>query len=510
LKAMATALASPDAAVAWLRAHVGAAGRLVADSRRLQRGDAFIAWPGHAQDARRYVPAALAAGAAACLVEAEGAEAFGLAGTSPVATLPGLKAASGPIASAWWGEPSKRLTMVATTGTNGKTSTAWWTAQALAAAGRPCGVVGTLGVGVPPAVQSTGLTTPDPFTLHETLAGFVAQGLQGCAIEASSIGIEEQRLAGLAVDVALFTNLTQDHLDYHGSMQAYGAAKRKLFAWPGLQAAVVNIDDAFGAQLARELAAEWSGRPSGSARRLITVSLQREATLQAGPRRYENGGLVFDVSEAAQTEPLCSGLVGEFNASNLLVVLGALRACGLGLAEAVAALAAATPVPGRLQPVRVDGSVADIDVIVDYAHTPDALDQVLQALRPLATARQGRLVCVFGCGGDRDPAKRAPMAAMATRLADQVIVTSDNPRSEDPAAIVAQVLAGAAGSHKARAVIDRHEAIAQAVASARAGDVLLIAGKGHETEQIVGAVRHPFSDAAEARAALERRAGVAA
>jgi UDP-N-acetylmuramoyl-L-alanyl-D-glutamate--2,6-diaminopimelate ligase len=316
-------------------------------------------------------------------------------------------------------------------------------------------------------------------------------------MEASSIGLVEHRLDGCAIDVALFTNLTQDHLDYHGTMQAYGAAKRRLFEWPGLKAAVVNVDDTFGAQLAAGL------RSSGID--LWTVSLHADARLVAGERRYGPDGLVFEVAEGAERRRLATGVVGEFNASNLLVVLGGLRALGVPLAEAVAALGALTPVPGRLQ--RVAGEGDDVEAVVDYAHTPDALQQVLAALRPLAAARGGRLLCVFGCGGDRDATKRPLMGAIASRLADRVVVTSDNPRSEDPAAIVAQVLAGAGAN--AEGVADRREAIARAVREAATGDVLLIAGKGHETTQVVAGVAHPFSDADEVRSALAQRRSAA-
>jgi UDP-N-acetylmuramyl-tripeptide synthetase len=490
---------NPAAAAAWLQARLAAGGgTLVADSRRLRAGDAFLAVPGATVDARRFVPAALAAGAVACLVEAEGAE--GLApDDARVATLPGLKAAAGDIAHRVFGRPSEALTVIASTGTNGKTSTSWWTAQALTAAGRRAGVIGTLGVGEPGGtIESTGLTTPDPVMLQAALAAFHAQGLKACAMEASSIGLAEERLAGTVIHIALFTNLTQDHLDHHGSMQAYGEAKQRLFRWPGLRAAVINVDDAFGRNLAAEL--------SGTALDLWTVSLHGGARLVAGPRGYDERGLVFEVHERGAAGPgahsatLRLAVVGEFNASNALVVLGALRAAGLPLAEAAAAMAALAPVPGRLE--RVSGAGDAIEAVVDYAHTPDALAQVLAALRPLATARGGRLVCVFGCGGDRDPTKRAPMGAMAAQGADRVIVTSDNPRSESPGTIVAQVLAGAAGAAHVRGIVDRREAIRTAFAEAAPGDVVLVAGKGHETTQTIAGVALPFDDRDEARAAL--------
>ena len=470
------------------------------DSRQVQPGDAFIAWPGLATDGRRYVPQALAAGAAACLVEAEGADAFGF-DDARIAALPGLKAATGPIAAVFHGDPSARLEVIATTGTNGKTSTAWFAAQALALRGRRAGVIGTLGVGVPgEGLQATGLTTPDPVTLQAALAGFVARGLAACAIEASSIGLVEQRLAGTHIAVAMFTNFTRDHLDFHGSMDAYWAAKRSLFDWPGLRAAVVNVDDPQGAALAAEL--------QGRALDLWTVSTTGPARLQARGLRHDGGGLAFEIAEDETAVAVASALVGSYNASNLLLVTAALRALGHGLADIAAVLPRLTPVPGRLE--RVDGdAAAGPAVLVDYAHTPDALQQVLQALRPLAAARGGRLWCVFGCGGNRDATKRPLMGAIAERLADEVVLTSDNPRDEPPGLILSQILAGMHGvaGHAAAAVIeDRADAIADAVARAATADVVLIAGKGHEDTQEVAGVKRPFHDAAVARAALARRA----
>ena len=502
-------LTHADAAIAWLRASVP--GTLRTDSRQVRPGDAFIAWPGHAVDGRGFVAQALHAGAAACLVEAEGVEAFGF-DDARIKALPALKAATGVIADAWFGQPSRRLTVVATTGTNGKTSTAWWTAQALTRLGRRCGVIGTLGIGEPPlaspapgaepagaaqaAIESTGLTTPDPVTLHAALRRFVDAGFGACAVEASSIGIVEERLAGTSIAVALFTNLTRDHLDYHGSMQAYGDAKRRLFAWPGLRAAVINVDDDFGAELAAQLALP----------ELWTVSVDGDARLVARELRYEDGGLAFDVVEGAQRVPLRSALIGSFNASNLLVVLAGLRALGVPLADAVACVPALTPVPGRLQ--RVAGR--DLEVVVDYAHTPDALEKALQALRPLAAARAGRLWCVFGCGGNRDASKRPLMGAIAARLAERVVVTSDNPRDEAPGFILSQILAGVVGCGRVDVIEDRREAIVHAVRSAAAGDVILLAGKGHEDYQEVAGRRLPFSDLDEARRSLAARAQAAA
>jgi UDP-N-acetylmuramoyl-L-alanyl-D-glutamate--2,6-diaminopimelate ligase len=543
-----TRLRSPAAAERWLRAWV--TGTLRTDSRRVRPGDAFIAWPGHATDGRRFVRGALESGAATVLVEAEGVEAYGF-DDARIGTLPGLKAATGAIADAYFDHPTERLRVVASTGTNGKTSTAWWTAQALTLLGQRCGVVGTLGIGEPPlaaaggepprgAAQSapsgappariefTGLTTPDPVTLHESLRRMVDEGFTACAIEASSIGLVEHRLAATRIEVALFTNFTRDHLDFHGSMEAYWAAKRVLFDWPGLEAAVINLDDARGAALAAEL--------QGGMLELWTYALADPAArLRASDLGYVDGGLAFTLHEGGHVRPVRSALIGDYNASNLLAVIGGLRALGIGLDDAVRVMPRLTPVPGRMQRVmtaprspstantppngsepglgppaaRIRDGLDQPQVVVDYAHTPDALEKVLASLRTLATARGGRLVCVFGCGGNRDASKRPLMGAIAQRLADRVIVTSDNPRHEPPAAILEQIVAGQDRRDRAAVIEDRRVAIAEAIARADPRDVLLIAGKGHEDYQEIAGVKHPFSDVAEATVALAARAGSA-
>ncbi len=480
----------------------------MADSRQVGHGDGFVAWPGRAFDARTFVPQAVASGAAACLVEDDGVAAFepGWRDLPPatVAAVAGLKALCGPIAGRFAGEPSRALDVVACTGTNGKTSMAWWTAQALGALGRRCGIVGTLGVGEPPtasrpmAIEATGLTTPDPITLQAAFRGFVDAGFGACAIEASSIGLAEHRLAGTAIDVALFSNFTLDHLDFHGSMDAYWQAKLPLFRWPGLGAAVVNLDDAQGRLLADLL--RQAGGPA-----VWTYSVERPASLVAAGVGYLDGGLCFEVREDAAAAAVTTQLIGSYNVANLLAVIGGLRALGVSLADAAAACASLTPVPGRMQ--RVDAGPDAPQVVVDYAHTPDALEKALQALRPFADERGGRLWCVFGCGGNRDAGKRPVMGAIAARSADRVVVTSDNPRFEAADAIVAQVLAGAGPA--AIAIVDRGEAIDNAVRSADGRDVILLAGKGHEDYQELGGVRRPFSDEAAAAAALRARIGVA-
>jgi UDP-N-acetylmuramoyl-L-alanyl-D-glutamate--2,6-diaminopimelate ligase len=465
-------------------------------------------------DGRRFVTAALEAGAASVLVEDEGVEAYGF-NDARIGALPRLKAATGPIADAYYEQPSARLRVLAITGTNGKTSTAWWLAQAVTRAGiagQGCGLIGTLGTGRPGQVRYTGHTTPDPVLLQSQFRRFADEGLGACAIEASSIGLAERRLDGTRIAVAAFTNFTQDHLDYHGSMEAYWAAKAELFDWPGLQAAVVNVDDEKGAALAEHLAARglplWTYAcvPVGGQRPVRAV---RAARLQAVDLRYTADGLQVSVCEGALRVDLATRLIGQFNVANLLAVIGCLRALGLDLAQAVSACEGLMPVPGRMECLQQAGAPL---VAVDYAHTPDALAQALGALRPLAAQRGGRLWCIFGCGGDRDAIKRPLMAAVAEQLADAVLVTSDNPRSERPSAIISQILRGFTRGEAAQVEADRSRAIVQAVREADPRDVILLAGKGHETFQEVAGERLPFDDREQARAALALRAagGVAA
>jgi UDP-N-acetylmuramyl-tripeptide synthetase len=508
------ALHTPSQAAQWLQSRV--TGTLQIDSRKVRPGDGFIAWPGAATDGRQHVPSALANGAVACLVEQSGLERFAFvdAATDVLASYSDLKAATGPLAALYCGAPSQQLQVVAITGTNGKTSSAWWLAQALSNLKLhpeiPCGLIGTLGIGKPPkptaagaqgnTVVSTGLTTPDPVLLQQAFRRFVGEGLQACAIEASSIGVAEHRLDGTAIHTAVFTNFTQDHLDYHGSMVAYWQAKAALFDWPGLRSAVVNVDDGHGLALAKELATKpldvW------------TVSCGAPARLQALNITYgeteAGGGLCFTVAEGAEQHTLQTRLIGQYNVSNLLGVIAAMRTLGVPLAACVDACADLSPVPGRMECVSQPGQPL---VAVDYAHTPDALEKALQALQPLAAQRGGQLWCVFGCGGDRDPGKRPLMGAVAAQQAQRVLVTSDNPRSEQPQVIVNQILQGTqtvAGA-TVSVELDRATAIAQVLAQAAAQDVVLVAGKGHEDYQDIGGARRPFSDLAQVRAALQGR-----
>jgi UDP-N-acetylmuramyl-tripeptide synthetase len=497
-------LHTPSQAAQWLRQRV--TGTLQSDSRKLQAGDGFIAWPGSAVDARQFVGDALTAGAAACLVEHDDADRWLLEGEH-IASYQGLKADTGTIAAEFFGTPSGALQVVAVTGTNGKTSTAWWLAQALSALpdamALPCGMVGTLGVGRPPAqgallasaaITSTGLTTPDPVLLQRSLRRFADEGLKACAMEASSIGIEEHRLEGTQIRVAMLTNFTQDHLDYHGSMEAYWQAKRRLFAWPGLQAAVINIDDTQGQGLAQSLQA--------SALDVWTVSSQCGARLRARAVTYDSMGMGFDVVEGTASYRLQTRMIGSYNVSNLLGVLAAMRALGIPLQAAVDACSTLHPVPGRMECL---GGAGEPLVAVDYAHTPDALSQALTALQPVAAQRGGRLWCVFGCGGDRDASKRPLMGAIASQKANQVVVTSDNPRSEKIETIIAHILLGLSQSKAVDVQADRALAIAEVLTRAAAQDVVLLAGKGHEETQEIASTKYPFSDREHAQSALRSR-----
>ena len=469
---------------------------LCADSRAAVPGEVFVAFPGARVDGRRFIADAVARGASAVLWERQG-HAGESAITVPNVAVDDLQALSGWIAHLVYGRPSEQMWTVGVTGTNGKTSVSQWIAQAFAQLGRRCAVVGTLGCGFPEKLEESPNTTPDALTLHRLLAGYLAQGAQATAMEVSSIGLHQGRVNGVHFDIAVFTNLTRDHLEYHGSMQAYGAAKEQLFETPGLKTAVLNLDDALGRKITRDLAGRGvsvtgytlRGETANGADALLAAE-----DISAMPR-----GLRFAVRTPQGRADIQAPVVGEFNVSNLLAVLGTLLASGVPLDEAAAVLQGLTSSPGRMQALGGDGQPL---AVIDYAHTPDALDKALTALRDTAAARGGRLVCVFGCGGNRDPGKRPLMGEVAVRRADAVTLTSDNPRDEDPQAILAEIARGAPG---ARTIADRDEAIRVAIASADARDVVLIAGKGHESYQEIAGRRLPFSDADCAAAALAAR-----
>ena len=546
----------------WLAGQLPERARLSCDSRDIAAGDVFVAYPGETSDGRNYIARAVSAGAAAILLEQSGAEAFDSVlqrAATPVFKIEGLRRHAGEVAAAYLDEPSARMMVVAVTGTNGKTSCTHWIAQgcneragvaagssvvAKSAAARAA-VIGTLGAGVPgasladgmlPVVQAS-LTTPDAISLQQQLAAFAGQGIELVALEASSIGLQQGRLNGTRIGVAVLTNLTRDHLDYHVTMQAYAAAKAKLFAWPSLQTMVVNLEDPASAEMLnaadpdlRRIGYLINDESSGNAVRLADAGERSAACselLTATPMD-EHGRIVLSHFRAGDETPDGSGerhrqgvgggadggigsvdlqlsLIGRFNLSNALAVAGVWMALGWSLTEVAAQLESLRPVPGRLQVV---GDLSDATLplaVVDYAHTPDAIANALQALRPLADSRGGRLWCVFGAGGNRDAGKRAPMAAAAEQHADQLVLTSDNPRNEAPDAILAQLREGLSRAPHLVAA-DRKLAIDAALQAADPADVVLIAGKGHESYQEIGGRRLPFSDIEQAGLGLQRRA----
>jgi UDP-N-acetylmuramoyl-L-alanyl-D-glutamate--2,6-diaminopimelate ligase len=492
-------LNTPAEAVNWLKANV--TGELRIDSRDIQAGDGFIAWPGAAVDGRQFVKLALQKGATACLVEHIDLEAKGYlaeyknsAEQDKIASYLNLKNAIGNIAAQAYNTPARDLNVIAITGTNGKTTSAWWLSQALSAFDTnsktnadaqitKCFMVGTLGIGVPNAVESTGLTTPDPIMLHKKFREYVDQGFTYCAIEASSIGIEEHRLDGTDIKIAVFTNFTQDHLDYHGSMQVYWDAKLKLFQWPSLKATVINIDDSKGQELVNILKDKDLD--------IWTVAIDHSARIKAFDINYNKYGLQFSIIEDNQIHLIETKFVGKYNVSNLLGIIAAMRACGIALIDCVEACKSLTAVPGRMDMLAKEGQPL---VIVDYAHTPDALKQALIALRPVADSRFGKLICVFGCGGNRDASKRPLMARMAEEYADIVLVTADNSRNEKIEFILDNIIAGFKTKDKFSVEVNRAIAIAKSIKNARQNDVILIAGKGHENYQDELGVKTYFSD----------------
>jgi UDP-N-acetylmuramoyl-L-alanyl-D-glutamate--2,6-diaminopimelate ligase len=483
-----------DTDVAPLLNRLGApVSRITSDSRDVRPGDAFAAYPGAHRDGRSYIADAIARGAGAVLWDTQGFH-WDPAWQLPHLPLDHLKLRLGMIADFVYGHPSHELWMVGVTGTNGKTSSAYWTAQGLQASGRRTAVLGTLGNGFLGTVRPAINTTPDAALLHELLAGFKAAGADAVVMEVSSHGLDQGRVNGVTFDVALFTNLTRDHLDYHGTMAAYGAAKAQLFSWPGLRVGVINSDDPFGRSLIE--AARTKGR------KVLTYGFG--AADVAGSRLVATGeGLAAVVETPWGRGELHARLVGEFNAANLLGVLGVLLVSGVELERALGYLSQVDAPPGRMQRLGGDGNPL---VVVDYAHTPDALEKALTALRP-AVGRGGELICVFGCGGERDRGKRPEMGRLAGRLADRVVVTSDNPRNEDPSAIASDIVRGVrdTGNRRYAVELDRAVAIATAIAEATPGSVVLLAGKGHEAYQERAGVRDPFSDADHAACALAGR-----
>ena len=468
---------------------------LQTDSRSVRTGDAFVALAGAGTPAEHYVDQAIAAGATAILLEAvEARECHERQGALIVPVI-GLRAQLGRVATRFFEHPSRHLRVIGVTGTNGKTSVTEYVSQLLRETGTPCGVLGTLGYGMPGSMQPATHTTPDVVQVNRVLSRIHRDGGRAAVMEVSSHALDQGRIDKLTMTGAVFTNLTRDHLDYHGTMEAYGEAKARLFQREELHFSVINFDDPFGRQLYRQLEG-LCDRVRYSLHEAQTELWLKEFTpTESGFRALVDG----QWGEFELQVPL----LGSFNASNVLASLATVLTLGVPLDRAVDACSRLTPPPGRLERfTAADGR----HVVVDYAHTPDALANALAALRPHA---KGRLICVFGCGGDRDPGKRPEMAAEAEKRADLVIVTDDNPRSEDPAGIAADIVKGFSGEHSYRVVHDRAQAIAEAVALAGPEDLVLVAGKGHEAWQEVAGQKLPFSDAEQVRQHLKLNGGVA-
>ncbi|HUB89884.1 MAG TPA: UDP-N-acetylmuramoyl-L-alanyl-D-glutamate--2,6-diaminopimelate ligase [Dyella sp.] len=466
---------------------------LALDSRKVRRGDAFFALRGTRGHGIDFAHGAVQRGASVVLAEAPAPAELEDPGV-PVLWIDGLHAFVGEIASRFFGRPSEAMRVMGVTGTNGKTSTVQLLAQALEHLGHRAATIGTLGAGLHGQLREGERTTPDAIAVQQLLAEFRRDGASHVAMEVSSHALEQGRVAATAFELAAFTNLTRDHLDYHGSMEAYGAAKARLFMWPGLKAAAINIDDAFGRELAHKL-------PAGVRAWRLSSAGDQQADIVASDIVTSAEGVAFIVSTPWGEKQIHSRLLGRFNVANLLTVIGCLAALGESFARIVGAVEALEPVNGRMN--RIGGLHGLPLVVVDYAHTPDALEQALKALRAHCSAR---LICVFGCGGERDAGKRPQMGEIAERVADVAIVTDDNPRGEDGDAIVAQILAGMTRPQAAIVQRDREAAIRSALKMARTGDVVLIAGKGHETYQEGAGGKRAFDDMAIARIALETHA----
>lgn len=469
------------------------------DSRRVRAGDLFFATSGTRRHGRDFIDTAIAAGAVAVLVEDEATPSANLRGTVPIIGVPKLGGRVGEIAARFFGDPSARLKVIGVTGTNGKTTVSNVIAQALnrVAATKPCGVIGTLGTGFPGALEVDGSTTPDPVTLQQQLAQMRDRGARCVAMEVSSHALDQSRVAGVHFAAAAFTNLTRDHLDYHATMESYGAAKRSLFLRPELGAAVINVDDPFGLSLLDVLPA---GVPAYACTLGGVESAGRATLLRGSAIAVSRAGISMTATSAGRELRLRASLLGRFNAANLLLAFATITALGASWEEAGGALQGAIGVPGRMEAFQT-GEDSPL-VLVDYAHTPDGLRHVLQAARELC---RGRLWCVFGCGGNRDPGKRPVMGAVAAELADSIIVTSDNPRDEDPAAIIAQIVEGIPAPVTVVIEVDRTRAVASAIHGARSEDVVVVAGKGHEEYQEIRGQRLPMSDRALVLAALRER-----
>ena len=456
------------------------------DSRTVEAGALFFATQGTRRHGLQYSRQAMARGVAAIAWEpGPHASEDCLQDALPCIRVPGLRQRIGPIARRFFGNPSQRIHVIGVTGTDGKTSVSQFLAQALAKLGIPCGVIGTLGYGIHPDLGPEARTTPDAIRMQALLHGFLEKKIPQVVVEASSHGLKQGRLNGVDVETAIFTNLGRDHMDYHASLEDYENSKRVLFRAAGLRHAVINVDDAFGRKLAEEAGSHTRVVPYSCSMRLA----DKEPHVFASNVSASHERTVIEIDTSWGSGVIDTGLRGKFNVSNLLAVTAALLADGCPLDEVTAAVSCVQTVSGRMEWVR--GGRNAPGVLVDYAHTPEALSSVLQVLRETCS---GRLWCVFGCGGDRDSGKRRYMAQAVESLADHAVVTDDNPRSEDPDGIVQDVVAGFSPAASYCVIHDRKQAIAHAIHQAKPGDTVLIAGKGHETLQIIKGKRLPFDD----------------
>ena len=478
---------------------------LSSDSRAVQQGDTFVAYPGEKTDGRQFIAQAIARGAKAVIWEARHFV-WNSDWQVPNLAVSNLRHKTGWLADTVYGAPSEKLWMIGITGTNGKTSTCHWIARALNDAEKKCGLMGTLGNGFPDALETTANTTPDAIHVHGLLADYLLADAKAVAMEVSSHALAQGRVNGVRFDVALLTNLSRDHLDYHGDMESYAMSKRKLFDWDQLKYAVLNFDDPFGAELAELLqdkAVEAVGY--GSSDGALQLAERLGLRMVYGNVAQMNvQGLRIDVHSSWGGAQINSTLIGRFNAENLLGALAVLLVSGIGLDDAVESLSKVEAVAGRMQRL---GGAGKPTVIVDYAHTPDALEKVLLALREVSESSGGELFCMFGCGGDRDRGKRGMMGLVAEKFSDRCIVTSDNPRSEDAGHIIAEILGGMT-AHNHEIIPDRAAAICRAIGFAGQSDTVLLAGKGHENYQEIQGVKYPFSDVRVAQQALEKWPGV--
>lgn len=501
---MMTTLIKPEQAIGHLRRLALPTAHIVSDTRQIRAGDVFLAYRvGHGtaiHDSRPYIADALDAGVSAVIYDPSDLEEITALNDPRCLAVENLSVHAGPICSEWYGNPSSQMMVFGVTGTNGKTSITQWLAQALDRPKSRAAVIGTLGIGFPRHLEVTGYTTPNAARLQTELKTLLDSNAKQIAMEVSSHALEQGRVDGVQFTTTVFSNLSQDHLDYHGSMAEYAAVKFRLFQFPGLQNAVINLEDSLGRELAMQLLAKtgvqvWGYAIDRNAFAGFEKFGKRLHTIFSSGMRFKDNGYqgIFESQVYGRSE-VSVPVVGDFNLSNCLAVWACLLASGMDVLEASKRMALLRPVSGRMEMVLGNSRSIGPLVIVDYAHTPDALEKVLNALRPIASQRSGKLWCIFGCGGNRDASKRPLMGQIATELADHTILTSDNPRSENPEHICADIQAGIANSKSVQVILDRAAAILSGVRHAEASDVVLIAGKGHETSQEINGKKVDFSD----------------